>query len=113
ERAEALLGEQLLRFAQGDSLRLRIPALREIPGALAAPPADDSDLAAGGENLEHQSHLPGAPPLVPLLVLPAPVCLDLAGEQGAALLELAQHVAPEWPVRREPVARVPVERPTH
>ena len=60
--------------------------------ALLAAAADDGDLAAGVQHAEHQPHLPLAPPAV-RLASGRLVVLDLAREQRAALLELAQHVA--------------------
>src|SRR5579885_1643945 len=92
ERAEQLRLEHALRLPPRHALGLRIPALREIPDALAAAAADDRHLAARAEHLEHQPHLPLPPPAVRLAPR-AGVIGDLAREQRPAPLELSQHVA--------------------
>jgi len=66
ERAEASIGEEPIRLADGHPLGLRIPALGEVPDPLLPPSPHDCDLAVRGEDLEHQPHLPGAPPVVVL-----------------------------------------------
>jgi hypothetical protein len=55
--------------------------------------ADDGDVAALLEELEHQSDLTVSPPAVRRP--PRRAVLELAGEQRTAPLELAQDVAPE------------------
>src|SRR5215210_3047643 len=92
--AEALLLHPLLGLAQRDPFRLRIPALAEIPQPLPVAPPDDRDLAATAKQLQHQPHLASSPPDV-VLSLHALVVLDLAREQRAAPLELAEDVAAE------------------
>ncbi len=94
ERAEAQLVDQRLGLLPRQLLRLRVPALGEVPDALVAAPADDGDLAAHVQHLEHQPDLARAPPAMsPGFLLG--VRLDLAAEQRAARLELAQDIAPE------------------
>ncbi len=94
ERAEALLLVQPPRLRDRQRLGLGIPALGEIPEALLAAPPDDGHLAARGEELEHQAHLPLAPPAVVLAPVAGRV-FDLAGQQRAALAQLLQDVAAE------------------
>ena len=52
-------------------LRLGIPALGEVPHPLLAAPADDRDLAARVQHLQHQAHLARAPPAVRLALASA------------------------------------------
>ena len=63
ERAEALLVEEPPRLGQRHGLRLRPPALGDVPQALAGLAARDRDLAAAVEELQHPRELgAGAPP---------------------------------------------------
>ena len=96
-------------FGHGDRLGLGVPPLGEVPDALLALPADDRDLAARREALEHEAHLPRAPPAMALAAVAGRV-LDLAREEGAALAELLQDVAPEGGVLLEPGDDPQVER---
>ena len=110
ERAEAALLPELPRLGERQRLGLGVPALGEIPDALLAAPPDDGDLAARAEAVEHQAHLPLAPPAVAF----APVgrrVLDLARQQRAALAELLQDVAAVGRVLLEPGDDPPVEWP--
>src|SRR5207253_2705714 len=66
DRAEALLVVEPSRLCERQGLGLGVPALGEIPDALLALSADDRDLAASGEELQHQAHLALAPPAVVL-----------------------------------------------
>src|SRR5205823_13850188 len=91
-----------------DLLRLRVPALGEVPQALALPAPDHGDEPLPREDLEHQSHLARAPPLVPVLADATRVRLDLPREQRAAALELAEDVALEARVLAQ--ERLPVGR---
>src|SRR5579859_555795 len=110
ERAKASFLVQAPRLRQRQRLGLGIPAVGEIPDALLAPPADDGDLAARREALEHQAHLPLAPPGV-LLALVARRVLDLAREKGPALAQLFEDVAAEGGVLPQPLDDPQVERP--
>ena len=103
ERAEATGGQLALGLAPGQLLGLREDALGEVPEALLADAAGDRDLAARGHDLEHQPHLAGAPPAV-TLARRHQVVLEVAREQRAVALELAQHVAAEAGVRAQEVA---------
>src|SRR5947209_18949707 len=87
-RAEALLLPPALRLRPGDRLRLRIPAVGEVPDALLAATTDDGDLTARVQHAEHEPHLPCAPPPV-RLALRRCVVFDLARQERSALLELA------------------------
>src|SRR5207237_652238 len=88
----ALLGDDPLGLAQRDRLRLRVPALSQVPEPLAAAPPDDGDVAVHMEGLQHQADVPApVPPVVePLVARPV---LEVAREQRAAPFELAEHVA--------------------
>src|SRR5205823_768353 len=101
EHAEAPLLQQAFRLRPRQLLvRLRIPALAEVPESLSVAPADDRDFAAAAQQLEHEAHL-GSPPPDVMLFAHARVVLDLAREERTAPLELAQHVAAEGSVRLE------------
>ena len=110
ECAEALLIERALGLGQRDLLRLRVPALGEIPHALLAAPADDRHLPACVQDAEHQAHLARAPPAVRFASRRL-VILDLAGEKRPALLQLAQDVTPERGVLLQVLDEPPVVRP--
>src|SRR5690242_21160624 len=86
-RAKPFLASAALCLRPRDHLALRKPAVGEIPDALLAAPADDGDLAARAHHLEHQPHLPCAPPAVSLAAGRL-VILDLTGEERPAALEL-------------------------
>src|SRR6267154_2440869 len=87
--APPLLRERALGLRVGDPIGLGwIPALREVPETLLAAPADDRDLPANLQELEHDPHVARAPPRVLLPPLRRPV-LELAPEQGATPVELA------------------------
>ena len=74
-----------------DPLDRRIHAFGEIPDALALPAARDRDLAAVGEDHQHQRHLPIAPPAV-CLAARRRVILDLARDKRPPAFELAEDV---------------------
>ena len=108
---DALAAKPALDDGAGDLGRSppRLPSreapLGEVPDALVALAADDRDLAAEPEDVEH--------PPERLAVVPAAraplhdgAVLEVAREQRATPPELAQHVAPERRVRREPLADV-------
>jgi hypothetical protein len=109
ERAEPLLLEDRARLPPGDPLGLRVEALGEIPDTLLAAAADDGHLAARVQHLQHQAHLALAPPAVRLAPVRA-VILDLAREQRAAPLQLAQNVAAIRGVVAQVRDQAPVER---
>src|ERR1700752_1840099 len=94
ERAESLLRDAALHLTDRDRLRRRVPAVGEIPHALAAAPSDHRDLAACAQHVEHQAHLADAPPPVRLAVH-ARVILDLARGERPPPLELTQNVTAE------------------
>src|SRR5262249_37060318 len=100
----------LHRRRDSQRLGLGVPALGEVPDALLAATTDDCDLAACAETLEHQPHLPLAPPAV-LLAPVARRVLHLAGEERATLSELSEDVAAVGGVLLEPVDDVPVCSP--
>ena len=79
------------------------PALGEVPEPLLPATPGDGDLAAEMQGHEHQAD---APRSVPAMVarLAGRAVLELAREQRASALELAQDVAPERPVLRDEVA---------
>src|SRR5262249_26927544 len=82
----------------------------QIPDALLAVPPDDRNLAARGEDLEHQAHLPLAPPAVVLATVARRV-LDLAGEEGPVFAEFLQHVAAERRALLQPGDQAAIVRP--
>jgi hypothetical protein len=108
ERAETLLREQGLGLAQRQRLRLRVPALGEVPEALLPPPARDRDRAAAVQDLQHHAH-PAAPvPAVLLASRPGRPVIELARQQGPAPVELTQDVAPERGVRLQKLLGAPL-----
>ena len=94
------LRERPVRLAQRDLLRLRVPALGEVPEPLPVAPTRNGDEAAAVEDLEHHGD---AATSVPAVRSPREWCiaLDLAREHRPVLLELAEHELPEAPVRGE------------
>src|SRR3954453_20707519 len=103
ERAEPPRLQLALGLAPAQRLRLGVDALTEIPEPLRADAACDGDLAARGQDLQHQPHLAVAPPAV-LLAARHQVVFAVAREQRSVALELAQHMAAEACVRAEEVA---------
>src|ERR671931_502053 len=65
-RASALLCQQPLRLLERRRLDLGEPTLGEIPQAMTAAPADDGDLPAPFEQLEHHADIAAAVPPVRL-----------------------------------------------
>src|SRR6266542_4525398 len=92
ERAEPLLREQPVGLRERHCLRLRIPALRDIPEPLLATAPDDRDVASAVQDLQHQGDLSGAVPAM-RLARPRRAILELAREQRATRLQLVHDVA--------------------
>src|SRR5687768_15199201 len=86
ERPEPLVGNRPVGLAQRYGLGLRIPALAEVPQALAASPSDDGDEAAAVEELEHDPDVSVAVPA--RVTLLRRVVFKLAREHRPVLLEL-------------------------
>src|SRR4030095_6149896 len=103
ERTSPLLFYQPLRLAPRRGLPGRKDALAEIPEPLLSDAPRDPDLAAGREDVQHQSHLPAAPPAV-VRAIGHEVCLELTREQRAVPVELPQQLAPKARVRPEEVS---------
>ena len=59
-RAEAELGEPAVGLAQRDALHVRVPPLGEVPQPLPAAAADDRDLAAVVERVQHLADARGS-----------------------------------------------------
>src|SRR5882724_9382276 len=82
--APPLLRERALGLRVGDPIGLGwIPALREVPETLLAATADDRDLPANLQELEHDPHVARAPPRMLLALRRRPI-LELASEQRPA-----------------------------
>jgi hypothetical protein len=81
----------------------------EVPEALAAAAADDRDATAAVEDLEHDRDASASVPAV-RLALRRRAVLDLAREERAAALELAEHVAPERRVRLQELVAAALPR---
>ena len=94
ERALLPAFELALGLAPRERLALREDALGEVPDALLAVAPCHRDLAARREDVEHQPHVPVAPPAV-AHTRRHHVVLEVAGEQRPAGLELSQDVPPE------------------
>src|SRR5581483_2797488 len=97
-----------LRLLPRRHVHLGVPPLGEVPEPLLAAAADDGDLTASGEHLQHEPHLAAAPPAA--VFTRASVRLDLAREQGAPLLELTEHVAAKGRFLLQVPDQAPVER---
>src|SRR5262245_5434471 len=94
ERTEALLLEPTLGLARRYDLRLRVPALGEVPEPLPAAASHHGDLAVQIEDHEHAPDVPVAEPAVVAGIARGAI-LELPGEQRPALFERAHHVAAE------------------
>ena len=94
ERALPAALELALRLARRQRLARREDALAQVPQALLADAAGDADLAAAGEDVEHQPGRSVAPPAV-VLALRDAVVLQVAREQRAVVFELTQDVPAE------------------
>src|SRR5262249_43606154 len=62
ERSEALVGQPPLRLGQRYRLRLGIPTLGEVPETLSPAPADDGDVSAPVEDVEHHADVTASVP---------------------------------------------------
>ena len=94
ERAKPALLDDPLRLRPGELLRLGVPALREVPDALATSATDDGDVAARVQHLQHQTRLAATPPAV-IFPFHARVVGDLARQERPAGIELSEHVPAE------------------
>src|SRR5262249_48696515 len=98
-----LVGQPPLRLGQRHRLRLGIPTLGEVPETLSPSPADDGDVSAPVEDVEHHADVTAS---VPAARLPGSDRMvgELAVEQRASSLELAEDKPAKTGIRLEELA---------
>ena len=105
--AEVAFGEDPLGLAQRRRLGLGIPALGEIPQALATAAPGDRDLAVEVHRHQHQPDAPRTPPAMVALGADGQV-FEVAGEEWPFGLEPADDVAPERAILGQELAHPPL-----